>query len=110
MGTSQSIQTLFAVLGLVASLVLVVRLVGQWADRTHPSQPPAPPSGTGASMPGAAIHPHLLTAILAAAAAEALGEESVVLVSYVDTPAIKEHHWPYKGIPKHFRTDSSPRP
>lgn len=109
METANTFQAMVVVVGITTALILFIRLLGQIAQGGHPDHPllqaqPLPVSRTGG------MDPVLLMAILTAAVYEELGSDQFVVTSYVETPAIKEHHWPYKGIPKHFRTDSSPRP
>lgn len=107
METASSFQAMVVVALLTTALVLFIRLLGRIAEHGHPEMPQrqlAPVSRSGG------MDHLLLIAILTAAVHEELGSDQFVVTSFVEAPSVKEHHWPYKGIPKHFRTDSSPRP
>lgn len=107
METANTFQAMVVVALITTALVLFVRLLGWIAERSHPETPPVQ---TALPQRSGGMDPVLLMAILTAAVYEELGTDQFTVASYVESPAIKEHHWPYKGIPKHFRTDSSPRP
>ncbi|HNY32964.1 MAG TPA: hypothetical protein PKO15_18950 [Fibrobacteria bacterium] len=105
MESANTFQAMVVVVAITTALILCIRLIGQIAVNGHPdtSQPHS------AAQSGGMDHV-LMMAILTAAVYEELGTDQFTVTSYVETPAVKEHHWPYKGIPKHFRTDSTPRP
>ncbi len=107
METANTFQAMIAVASLTVALVFFVRLLAKIAESGHPEMPHFQPPQ---AVRSGGMDPVLLLTILTAAVYEELGSDQFSVTSFVEAPAIKEHHWPYKGIPKHFRTDSSPRP
>lgn len=107
METASTFQAMVAVALITVALVFFVRLLAKIAEAGHPDMPHFQPV---APVRSGGMDPVLLLTILTAAVYEELGSDQFSVTSFVETPSIKEHHWPYKGIPKHFRTDSSPRP